>query len=115
MPKSKLENKTLVHGKSLPRTLEDVWGVKGSLYHTKNEDEYEQYVDELNKNELYSHAAKVGVKPTNAINRNMTKKKLMSAFRKYTNKYNPPAQTETRSEEKKREDARKVEELLKRK
>lgn len=83
---SEQNEKTYLHGKqvSAPRTLDEVWGTnRKDIYEVDTEDAYEQFLNKLNKIDLYEHAAMVGVRPTNVNNRRLIVRKLITEFKKY--------------------------------
>ena len=89
---SKLEDKTLLHGKRdmRPKTLDDIWNVKKKYpYMTKDIGEYTSQIRLMNKTDLFAHAAELGVKPTNPANRTITENKLIAHFKKIQAEYTP--------------------------
>jgi hypothetical protein len=97
MPKkTKLENLSQTHGKIEEKeykTLDQIWGDTGSSkYFTSNEKEYINFLGEMNKSDLQSHANKIGLVPID--NREMLTKRLIAEFRKFTSLYKIPKMKE---------------------
>lgn len=96
MPKKNknLENLSQTHGKMEGKeykTLDQIWGDTGSSkYSTSNEKEYLNYLNDLNKSDLQSHANKIGLVPVD--NREMLTKRLLAEFKKFTSLYKIPKQ-----------------------
>lgn len=88
---NKLENADMLHGKTVSQKekLEKIWGSKQNPYSTDSYDEYEKYIANLNRVDLYEHAAIVGVRPTNTKNRTLLEGKLLVEFKKYYNSLKP--------------------------
>jgi hypothetical protein len=75
--------------KSKPSTLEQIWGDNGlRRYKTTNQEEYTNYLLGLNKSDLQTHAASIGILPQD--NRELLSKKLIKEFRTYVAGYNVP-------------------------
>lgn len=89
MPK-KLKSLNQTHGKiENPVTLDQIWGDKGtSKYGTLDHKEYEEYLRDLNKSDLQSHASKIGLVPID--DREKLVNRLISEFKKYASIYNKP-------------------------
>jgi hypothetical protein len=86
----KLNSLKQAHGKlENPVTLDQIWGDTGtSKYGTLNYEEYENYLRDLNKSDLQSHASKIGLVPID--DREKLVKRLTSEFIKYASIYNKP-------------------------
>lgn len=85
--KEKLQDAEQLHGKTEPTSLAQIWGEDDKRYGSFTAEAYQNYINKLNKNDLYNHCLKHGVKPTKAASRSLTEKKLMAAFYKYSNNY----------------------------
>jgi hypothetical protein len=88
MPKkSKLDTLNQAHGKiEKPVTLDQVWGNDGrSKYGTLDLDEYTNYLNDLNKSDLQSHAIKIGLVPVD--NRESLVKRLKAEFTKFSSQF----------------------------
>jgi len=84
MPKkSKLNELNQTHGKvENPITLDQIWGDSGiNKYGTLDANEYDKYVNELNRSDLQTHAVKVGLVPID------DRKTLLSRLKREFNKY----------------------------
>jgi len=82
-----------VHGKTEtfePTSLEQIWGNTGlnENYKTFELEEYEKELGEMTKADLYAHAVKVGVLPTD--DREQLNRKLVKEFCRYTASYRRP-------------------------
>ena len=92
----KLENLSQAHGKDeskdfKPTTLDQVWGDTGLWkYKTMDEKEYKLELDSMSKSDLFAHASKNGIIPTD--NRDLLVNKLMREFTKYVSTYRVPKQ-----------------------
>tara|TARA_Y100000593_G_scaffold14974_1_gene28963 strand:+ start:18113 stop:18502 length:390 start_codon:yes stop_codon:yes gene_type:complete len=93
---SKLQGLSQAHGKDetkefQPTTLDQVWGDTGLWkYNTMNEDEYKDQLKQMSKADLYAHASKNGIIPTD--NRDLLVNKLVREFTKYVSTYRVPRQ-----------------------
>ena len=93
---SKLQGLSKAHGKDetkefQPTTLDQVWGDTGLWkYNTMNEDEYKDQLKQMSKADLYAHASKNGIIPTD--NRDLLVNKLVREFTKYVSTYRVPRQ-----------------------
>lgn len=88
MPKkSKLDNLTQVHGKvEKPITLNQVWGDDGtSRYGTLDPKEYDNYLNNLNKSDLQTHAIRIGLVPVD--DRNSLIKRLKVEFSRFSSQF----------------------------
>ena len=85
--KSKLENLNQIHGKiEKPLTLNQVWGDDGSTkYGTLNVNEYTEYLNNLNKSDLQTHAVKIGLVPVD--DRTSLIKRLKAEFNKFSSQF----------------------------
>lgn len=84
MPKKlKLNELSQTHGKiENPVTLDQIWGDSGiNKYGTLSVEEYEKYINELNRSDLQSHAVKVGLVPID------DRKTLLSRLKREFNKH----------------------------
>lgn len=92
LKKNKLENLSQTHGKLEEKeykTLDQIWGEDGSSkYKTLDEKEYKNYLSDLNKSDLQTHASKLGLIPID--DRESLTKRLISEFRKYVSLYKIP-------------------------
>lgn len=83
--KKKLEELTQTHGKTetfRPSTLDQIWGDTGlNKYNTLDEQEYSNTLSEMNKSDLMSHSARMGIVPADSRERMV--KRLMTAFRQH--------------------------------
>jgi hypothetical protein len=72
-------------GKFVPTTLDQIWGqTKDIKYEGKSEEEYAEYLNELNTAELRTHAIQVAtIIPSTNVDR--LKKRLVIEYQKYTN------------------------------
>lgn len=90
--KKKLNNMSQTHGKVEDyefKSLDQILGDDGSSkYKTLDLEEYTEYLHELNKSDLQSHAIKVGLLPTD--NRESLIKRLTKEFKKYVSAYKIP-------------------------
>jgi len=102
MPKQrkKLEDLSQTHGKLEDiqyKSLEQIWGDDGSTkYKTLDESKYMEYLNELNKSDLQTHARKIGLIPVD--NRETITKRLIAEFRKFTSLYKVPKNKENNTE-----------------
>ena len=90
--KTKLDNMMQTHGKIEDiqyKTLDQIWGdnVK-SKYQTSNENEYVNFLNDMNKTDLQSHANKIGLVPID--NRETLTKRLVAEFKKHVSLFNIP-------------------------
>lgn len=85
--KNKLDSLNQIHGKiEKPITLDQVWGDDGkSKYGTLNSDEYNKYLNDLNKSDLQSHAVKIGLVPID--DRETLIKRLKQEFKKHISQF----------------------------
>lgn len=75
-----------VNIKNTPRTLDQILGDDGtSKYGTVILDEYSDYLDNLNKSDLQTHAAKIGLVPID--NREILTSRLKKEFVKHVSGY----------------------------
>lgn len=83
---------TQVHGKDeqfRPTTLEQIWGDTGERkYRTLDENEYLTWLNSVNKSDLQSHAAQIGIIPID--NRDLLVRKLLKEFRAHVASYTAP-------------------------
>lgn len=90
--KNKLSELSQTHGKVENKeyvTLDQIWGDNGlSKYKTLDENEYTNYLNELNKTDLQAHASQVGLIPVD--NRESLTKRLVKEFRKHVALYKAP-------------------------
>lgn len=95
--KVNLENMTQTHGKIENiqyKTLDQIWGDSvNSKYQTTNEKEYVNFLNDMNKTDLQSHANKMGLVPID--NRETLTKRLISEFRKHVSLFNIPKSKES--------------------
>jgi len=92
--KKDLKELSQTHGKTgdsfQPTTLEQVWGDEGlGKYGTLSEEEYSKQLDEYNRTDLQSHAAKVGIVPLD--DRTRLTKSLLAQFRAHASSYKKPS------------------------
>lgn len=88
MPKkSKLSNLNQTHGKvENPITLDQIWGDSGiNKYGTTSLEEYDKYLNGLNRSDLQSHAVKVGLIPID--DKNTLISRLKKEFNRHTASY----------------------------
>lgn len=74
-----------MHGKKERpiKTIDDIWNRrKSNPYITSSLEDYTIQIKKMNKIDLFSHAAELGVKPTSSSNRALTERKLIAHFRK---------------------------------
>jgi len=90
--KTKLDNMTQTHGKIEDiqyKTLDQIWGDNvNSKYQTSNEKEYVNFLNDMNKTDLQSHANKIGLVPID--NRETLTKRLVAEFKKHVSLFNIP-------------------------
>ena len=91
--KNDLKDLSQTHGKVQgdfqPTTLEQIWGDEGlSRYGTLSEEEYSKQLDEYNRTDLQSHAAKMGIVPLD--DRTRLTKSLLAQFRAHVSGYQKP-------------------------
>jgi hypothetical protein len=90
--KIKLDNLSQTHGKLEKyeyKTLDQILGDDGtSKYKTLDIEKYKEYLNDLNKSDLQSHAIKIGLLPID--NRELLSKRLLKEFQKYTSSYKLP-------------------------
>lgn len=90
--KRKIKELTQTHGKLQNyehKSLDQILGEDGSSkYKTLNIDKYIDYLNDLNKSDLQSHAATVGLLPID--NRDILCKRLIREFKKHTSSYTLP-------------------------
>ena len=86
--KGQLDNLNQTHGKiEKPLTLNQIWGDDGkSKYGTLDVEEYSNYLNDLNKSDLQSHASKIGLVPID--NRETLCTRLKKEFIKHVSGYN---------------------------
>jgi len=94
--KANLENMTQTHGKIENiqyKTLDQIWGDNvNSKYQTTDEKEYVNFLHDMNKSDLQSHANKIGLVPID--NRETLTKRLIAEFRKHVSLFNIPKSTD---------------------
>jgi len=85
--KSKLDNLSQTHGKVEKNiTLDQVWGDIGTAkFGTTNPEEYNEYVENLNKSDLQAHAVKIGLVPVD--DRKSLIARLKKEFKKHVGIY----------------------------
>jgi hypothetical protein len=84
----KIDNLHQTHGKveKMPLTLDQIWGDTGeSKYGTLDINEYEKYLNDLNKSDLQTHASKVGLVPID--DRETLVSRLKREFEKHASLY----------------------------
>jgi hypothetical protein len=90
--KTKLDNMMQTHGKIEDiqyKTLDQIWGDNvNSKYQTSNEKEYVNFLNDMNKTDLQSHANKIGLVPID--NRETLTKRLLAEFKKHVSLFNIP-------------------------
>jgi len=90
--KRKIEELSQTHGKLEDveyKSLNQIWGDTGlSRYNTTNLEEYINFINDLNKSDLQSHANKIGLVPID--NRETLTKRLVAEFKKFTSTFNIP-------------------------
>lgn len=79
------------HGKiENPVTLDQIWGDTGiSKYGTLDINEYEKYLNDLNKSDLQAHASKMNLVPVD--DRKTLVERLKREFIKHASLYNKPS------------------------
>ena len=93
---TKLDSLDQAHGKDEskefePTTLDQIWGDTGMWkYKTMDEKEYKTQLREMSKSDLFTHASKNGIIPTD--NRDLLVNKLVREFTKYVSSYRVPKQ-----------------------
>jgi hypothetical protein len=89
---SKMDSMSQTHGqveKTQPTTLEQIWGDEGlGKYKTKDKEEYQTQLNEMNSTDLQKHATTVGLIPVQ--NREILAKRLLKEFDKHWNSYKRP-------------------------
>jgi hypothetical protein len=92
----KLNELNQTHGKiedTQHKTLDQIWGDDGSSrYKQQTEQQYLNYVSELNKSDLQAHANKLGLIPVD--NRELLTKRLLSEYKKFMSAYKTPTKIE---------------------
>ena len=95
--KNKLQELSQTHGKLDQyeyKTLDQVLGDDGtSKYKTLDLEKYTQFLHDLNKSDLQSHAIKVGLIPVD--NRDILTKRLLKEFAKYASGFKTPKVNKT--------------------
>lgn len=90
--RKKMKELTQTHGKLEEyehKSLDQILGDDGSSkYKTLNLDKYVAYLNDLNKSDLQSHAATIGLLPID--NRDLLCKRLVREFKKHTSCYTLP-------------------------
>lgn len=72
-----------------PTTLDQIWGDTGlSKYGTLDETEYTNQLSEMNKSDLFAHAATLGIMPID--NRERLVKSLLRNFKSYVASFQMP-------------------------
>lgn len=97
MPK-KINKNSQTHGKvESPNTLDQIWGDTGiSKYGTLNIEEYKNFINDLNKSDLQSHASKIGLIPID--NLSTLKERLEREFVKHVSAYTAKSSLEKKEE-----------------
>jgi hypothetical protein len=97
MPK-KLNKNSQTHGKvEAPNSLDQIWGDTGiSKYGTLNLEDYKNYLNDLNKSDLQSHASKIGLIPVD--NLSTLKERLEREFIKHVSGYTAKSSLEEKEE-----------------
>ena len=94
MKRKKITELSQTHGKLEQKeykTLEQVWGNDGyEKYKTLDESEYLDYLKNLNKSDLQTHASKIGLLPVES--KELLIKKLIKEFKIYASKFKIPKQ-----------------------
>lgn len=88
----KLDDLQQTHGKSeyQARTLDQVWGDDGLWkYSTLKEEDYENQIKEMTRSDLYAHASKIGIIPTE--NLDQLRNRLFKEFRRHVSNYRVPS------------------------
>lgn len=89
---SKLKKINQIDGKAetfKATTLEQIWGDTGlSRYKTFDTEEYKSFLADLNKSDLQSHAASIGVLPSDS--REKMIRELVKAFQIHVNSFRSP-------------------------
>lgn len=91
---TKLDNLEQTHGKDETaqyeaRTLDQVWGDDGMWrYNTLEEKEYEKQVKEMSRADMYAHASRVGIIPSE--NLEQLRNRLLKEFRRHVSMYRVP-------------------------
>ena len=90
--KTNLDNMMQTHGKIEDiqyKTLDQIWGDNvNSKYQTSNEKESVNFLNDMNKTDLQSHANKIGLVPID--NRETLTKRLIAEFKKHVSLFNIP-------------------------
>ena len=90
----KLDNLEQTHGKDESvkyeaRTLDQVWGDDGLWrYSTLDEDVYGQQVKDMTRSDMYAHASRIGIIPTE--NLDLLRNRLFKEFRRHVSLYTVP-------------------------
>ena len=72
-----------------PTTLDQIFGDDGNWkYKTLDKNEYEHYLNGLNKSDLQSHAVNVGIIPID--NKDQLTKRLLREFNRFSSAYRKP-------------------------
>ena len=84
------EEESLANTQYEPTTLEQLWdeGAGFNKYNTFKEEDYLNYLGELNSAELRTHATTLGIIPS--TNPDRLKKRLIMEFQKHVNIYRQP-------------------------
>lgn len=86
--KNQTNGKTVEIKKPLPRSLDELWGAKGTTkYGTLELEVYEKQLKEMTKADMQSHAMKLGHAPIDDFPR--LKKHLINEFLRYKATYSP--------------------------
>jgi len=91
--KTNLSDLSQTHGKleeNTYKTLDQIWGDDGSSrYRQTSEKDYLNFLHEMNKSDLQSHANRLGLIPID--NRDLLTKRLVAEFKKFMSNYNLPS------------------------
>lgn len=91
--KNKLSKLNQINGKEEsfePTTLDQIWGDTGlNKYNTLNEEEYKEYLFDLNKSDLQTHALSIGLMSSD--NTEILIKRLVGEFQKHISSYTKPS------------------------
>lgn len=80
--KTQTDGKDWESPKARPRTLEELWGFRGSKYTTTDADEYKAQLSRMNKADLQQACIKVGLMPHDS--RQIMAERLIKQFRVHT-------------------------------
>ena len=97
MSKNKSSKLKQINGKEEsfePTMLDQIWGDTGiNKYSTLKEEEYQNYLHDLNKADLQTHASNIGLMPID--NSETLIKRLIAEFQKHISKYTKPSLSKT--------------------